>query len=91
MINNFFQTGIAVIFWSVFLSLSLMLQIIGLIGIIKQKTLIVIIYLSLALIKVIFDIMRYGFGYGLIVFIIALLTAVYALMLVKANRSVFIE
>jgi len=68
-----------------------MLQIIGLIGIIKENKLIVIIYLSLARIKVIFDIMRYGFGYGLIIFIIALLTAVYAEMLVKANRSVFIE
>jgi hypothetical protein len=68
MINNFIQTGIAVIFCSIFLSLSLMLQIIGLIGIIKENKLIVIIYLSLARIKVIFDIMRYGFGYGLIIF-----------------------
>jgi hypothetical protein len=90
MINEFFfQT--AAIFWSIFLSLSLILQIIGLIGIIIENKFIVIIYLSLALIKVIFDIMRYGFGYGLIIFVIALLTAIYASMLVKANRSVFIE
>jgi hypothetical protein len=90
MINKFFfQT--AAIFWSIFLSLSLMLQIIGLICIIKENKFIVIIYFSLALIKVIFDVMRYGFGYGLIIFIIALLTAVYASMLFKVNRSVFIE
>jgi hypothetical protein len=68
-----------------------MLQIIGLIGITKENKLIVIIYLSFALIKVIFDIKRYGFGYGLIILMIALLTAVYASILVKANRSVFIE